>query len=68
MSQTTYIVIVALSLLLILQGFLPFVSPRSFRRMIRMLASISDRTLHIIGFTSMLIGVVLLFITHHYFL
>lgn len=63
-----YIIVAAVALVLIFEGFLPFVAPKLWRCVVRSLADQSDRALHIMGFISMLIGVLLLFLTHHYLL
>jgi uncharacterized protein YjeT (DUF2065 family) len=55
---------VALALLLILEGILPFLSPAGLRRVFLSLAQMNDAQLRFAGFTSMLLGVVLLYILH----
>lgn len=52
--------IVAFSLMLILEGILPFLYPQRWRNLVEKLAQISDQQLRIAGFASMLIGLVLL--------
>ncbi|MEM9243501.1 MAG: DUF2065 domain-containing protein [Pseudomonadota bacterium] len=68
MSQVSYIIIAAIALFFIFEGFLPFVSPGLWRRIMHYAADRSDKTLHIIGFISMLIGVILLIFAHYYVL
>ncbi len=55
---------IALALLLILEGMLPFLSPSALRRALLALQDISDRQLRIIGLVSMLAGVGLLYIVN----
>ncbi len=55
---------IALALLLILEGMLPFLSPSALRRALLALQDISDRQLRIIGLASMLAGIVLLYIVN----
>lgn len=50
----------ALCLVLILEGLLPFASPRSWREAVNQLANFSDQTLRIIGGVCMLLGLLLL--------
>lgn len=68
MSQLTYIVVAAIALFFIFEGFLPFIAPNLWRRMVRYIANQSDKALHIVGFISMLIGIILLIVAHHYVL
>lgn len=51
----------ALALVLVLEGILPFLSPRRLRRTLLQAAELDDRSLRIIGLISMLIGVALLY-------
>lgn len=51
---------IALSLVLVIEGILPFLSPRSWRDMIMQVAQLSERQLRIMGLTSMLAGLFLL--------
>lgn len=52
---------IALSLLLVLEGILPFLWPRGWREAVITLAQLDDRALRAIGLTSMLLGVSLLY-------
>lgn len=52
----------AVCLLLIIEGIIPFLYPSKWRSLVAMLASIDDRQLRMIGLTSMLIGVGLLYL------
>ena len=61
-----YVIVAAIGLFLIFEGFLPFVSPKFWRRMVTQVAQQNDRTLHITGLVCMLVGVVLIYIAHHY--
>ncbi|HJW83576.1 MAG TPA: DUF2065 domain-containing protein [Anaerolineae bacterium] len=55
---------IALALLLILEGLLPFLSPASLRRALLAIQEISDRQLRVIGLASMCAGIVLLYIVN----
>ena len=52
----------ALALVLVIEGMVPFLNPQSLRRMLEMVSQVDDRTLRIMGFVSMLLGVVMLYI------
>ncbi len=51
----------ALSLVLVIEGMLPFVKPAAWRRTIGRIADQSDNTLQLIGLISMLVGIALLY-------
>ena len=55
---------VAVSLLLIVEGVLPFLNPAGIRRMFAALSQMGDGQLRAAGLTSMLFGLVLLYILH----
>ncbi|UJP04388.1 MAG: DUF2065 domain-containing protein [Nitrosomonas sp.] len=52
----------AVALMLILEGMLPFLSPQTWREAFRKLTEINDNQIRFIGLTSMLAGLILLFI------
>jgi uncharacterized protein YjeT (DUF2065 family) len=52
----------ALGLLLVIEGVLPFLSPRGVRRAFERLAAMDDATLRIAGAASMLAGVAVLWL------
>ena len=52
--------LIAFSLMLVLEGILPFLYPGRWRQLVARLAEIDDRQLRIAGFISMLAGVILL--------
>ena len=51
----------AVSILLVLEGLLPFLNPSVTRRVFEQLARMSERELRVAGLISMLAGLVLLF-------
>lgn len=57
--------LVAISLLLVLEGILPFVSPRGWREAIIAVARLPDRQIRVIGLCSMLAGTLLLYMVNH---
>ena len=52
----------ALALVLVIEGILPFISPRSMRNMMATVSQLDDRSLRITGLFSMIGGVVLLYL------
>ena len=53
------IFLMAFALMLILEGILPFISPRTWREAFKKMTEIQDGQLRFIGLTSMLIGLAL---------
>ena len=54
----------ALALMLILEGLLPFLSPGVWRQVFERATRMSDGQIRFIGLSSMLVGVLLLFVWH----
>lgn len=52
----------ALSLFLILEGIIPFISPSKYRNFVERMSQLEDGNLRFIGLVSMLIGLLLLFL------
>lgn len=52
----------AFCLMLVLEGVMPFVAPGRWRNVAEKLAQVDDRTMRLIGLTSMLIGAGTLFL------
>jgi uncharacterized protein YjeT (DUF2065 family) len=50
----------AIALLLVIEGMVPFLNPKSLRQMLETVSKLDDRTLRIVGLVSMILGVVLL--------
>ena len=55
---------VALSLVFILEGILPFLSPSRWRQMMTLVAQMDDRTIRNFGLGSMIFGLFLLYIVN----
>ncbi len=58
-------VLVAASLVMVIEGILPFVSPRGWREAVIQIARLPDGQLRIIGLISMLAGTLLLYLVNH---
>jgi len=56
----------ALCLMLVFEGLFPFVNPQAWRRTVRQVADMDDRSLRIIGMASMVIGLLLLQLVRWY--
>ncbi len=54
----------ALALVFILEGIMPFVNPASLRKMIVLVAQMDDASLRFVGLSSMIAGLVLLYLVH----
>lgn len=59
MSDT---VLLAFALMLVLEGILPFVAPKTWRETFARLVQFSDGQIRFVGLTSMLVGLILLMI------
>lgn len=53
---------IAVALVLVIEGMMPFINPEGFRETVRMISEMENNTLRIIGFSSMMSGVVLLYL------
>jgi uncharacterized protein YjeT (DUF2065 family) len=53
--------LLALALLLVLEGLLPFLSPAGFKQAMQMIVQMSDKQLRISGLVSMIAGVLLMY-------
>lgn len=56
--------LVALCLVLVIEGIFPFLSPRGWRKTLGAALSLSDHSLRLIGLLSMLIGTLLLYLVN----
>lgn len=54
----------AIALVLVIEGMMPFLSPDGWRQAMIQAGRLSDKTLRTIGFASMLIGVLVLYLNH----
>lgn len=55
---------IAVSLMLVIEGILPFLYPGRWRSVVQMLAEVNDRSMRIMGLTSMLLGTLLLYLVN----
>jgi uncharacterized protein YjeT (DUF2065 family) len=54
----------AIALVLVIEGMMPFLSPDGWRQAMIQAGRLTDQTLRTIGFASMLIGVLVLYLNH----
>ncbi len=52
----------ALALVLVIEGIMPFISPKGWRETMLQASQLQDKTLRTVGFVSMLVGAILLYI------
>jgi uncharacterized protein YjeT (DUF2065 family) len=55
---------VAVALVFIVEGMLPFISPNRWRAMLTMAEQMDDRVIRNVGLGSMLFGIVILYLVH----
>lgn len=53
--------LVAIALLLIIEGIMPFLSPEGLRRTLAMISRLSDNVLRFVGLSAMVLGCLLLY-------
>ena len=53
---------VALCLVLVIEGILPFLYPRRWREMVMMLSQVDEKSMRIVGLISMFVGTGLLYL------
>jgi uncharacterized protein YjeT (DUF2065 family) len=56
--------LIAFALVLVIEGIMPFVNPEGLKKVFIMASQMDNATLRFTGLTSMLLGVVLLYIVH----
>ncbi len=54
----------ALALVLVMEGIMPFLHPEAMRRAMLSMAEQDNRTLRVMGFSSMMLGVLLLYLVN----
>ena len=59
-----HVLAVAIALVFIIEGLLPFISPHRWRKLLVMADQMEDKVIRNIGLGSMLFGVVLLYLVH----
>ena len=57
-------IVPAIALVLVIEGILPFTSPRLWRETFRRMIEMSDGQLRFAGLASMTVGLIILFVAH----
>ena len=57
-------ILVALCLVFVIEGIMPFVSPRQWRRYLSAVLPLSDHQIRMSGLLSMLLGTAVLYVIH----
>lgn len=52
---------IVLGLVLVVEGLMPAVNPRAYRRMVQMLSERDDRSLRMIGLVMMIVGALIVY-------
>ena len=55
---------VAVALLFIIEGMIPFLAPGRWKHMVQTIAELDDRTMRVMGLVSMVLGLLLLYIVN----
>ena len=55
-------ILVAIALVLVVEGIIPFLAPEKFRQALAQLVQMPDQVLRIIGLASMTLGIIFLYI------
>ena len=53
--------LVAVALVLVIEGIIPFLAPNKFRQALTQISQLSDQALRIMGLVSMTIGIIFLY-------
>jgi uncharacterized protein YjeT (DUF2065 family) len=54
-------ILMAVALVLVIEGMLPFVQPGRYRQLVAQIVRLSDNQLRMVGLASMIVGLLLLF-------
>ncbi len=54
--------LVAVALVLVIEGVIPFLAPEKFRRALAQLVQMPDQVLRVVGLASMTLGIIVLYI------
>jgi hypothetical protein len=58
----TEVLVAAIALMLVIEGILPFSSPRVWRELFLKLTQMSDGQIRFAGLTSMMVGLIIIFL------
>lgn len=55
-------ILTGVALFLIIEGMIPFVGPKRYRQIVAQMSELGDNSLRMVGFVTMLLGLLLLFV------
>ena len=55
---------ISVALIFVFEGIMPFLNPTGWRETLRTVSEMDDKTLRKVGFSSMVFGVILLYLIH----
>ena len=55
---------IAIALIFVIEGVVPFLNPAGWRKTLRSVSEMDDKTLRIMGFFSMIFGLIFLYMVH----
>lgn len=64
MSDVWHKLAVAVALVFVIEGMIPFIAPGRWRNMVQVIADLDDRTMRGMGLFSMLLGLALLYLVN----
>ena len=56
--------LIALALVLIIEGIMPFLSPRGMKQLMQTMLEMDDHSIRMAGFVSMILGLIVLYIVN----
>ena len=63
----SYSILAAIAFVCIIEGILPFAAPNFWRKIVKQMSNQHNRSLRIMGFVLMLIGVIILVLAHTFY-
>jgi len=57
-------IVTAISLVLLIEGLIPFISPNTYRIFIHKMSKLNDDNLRIVGLVSIMLGLIILFLNN----
>lgn len=58
----------AVALVFVIEGLMPFLNPTGLRKTLHTISDMDDKILRVLGFSSMLLGVMLLYLVRNFYI
>lgn len=58
----------AVALVFVIEGLMPFLNPTGLRKTLYTISDMDDKILRVLGFSSMLLGVILLYLVRNFYI